>query len=155
MLNQKQFRELVVRQALQETGLWSQAAENLVFGTALFESALTFLTQTPSGPGRGVYQIEGDSYFEVIKYLRRKENLASKILGACHYKDFPRDVNVLVGNLKYATLICRAFYWRFEEPLPDADDLWGIARYYCKYYNTYLGKATVEGFVSRYELHLK
>lgn len=150
MINVQQFRELIVRLPLKECDVWSQAAENLLIGTALTESLLSYLSQYPEGPARGVFQMEGNTYYDVVKYLRRKEALSASILKACHYVDFPQEPEVMISNLKFAALMCRAFYWRFEEPLPDANDVIGLAHYHKLYYNTIYGKADPSEFVRLY-----
>ena len=48
-LDAKQLRELVVKPALFEIELWSEAAEELVLGTAIVESRLSFIKQLGSG----------------------------------------------------------------------------------------------------------
>src|SRR3954469_3472805 len=59
-----QFRNFVVRPILDYLGLASPAAENLLVGTALYESGLEALDQWTGpgdatlGPAFGIYQIE-------------------------------------------------------------------------------------------------
>ena len=57
-LDVNQVRLYVVRPALQEIGLWSQVAENLVLGTAVTESRLKYLKQLGKGPALGIFQME-------------------------------------------------------------------------------------------------
>ena len=49
-LDAKQLRELVIRPALLEIELCSEAAEQPVFGTAIVESRLSFIKQFGTGP---------------------------------------------------------------------------------------------------------
>ena len=60
-LDAKQLRELVIKPALLEIELWSEAAEELVLGTAIVESRLSFIKQLGSGPALGFWQIEPDT----------------------------------------------------------------------------------------------
>jgi hypothetical protein len=53
------------------------------------------------------------------------------------------------GNHFYAAAMCRVFYLRVPERLPQADDSAAMARYWKRYYNTHLGKGTVEGFLQK------
>ena len=62
-------------------------------------------------------------------------------------------VDQLKGNLYYAVAMCRIHYYRVSEALPN--DLEGMARYWKKYYNTELGKGTVEEFIHNYEQAVK
>ena len=81
------------------------------------------------------------------RYLSRKPHLLNDLKGL-----IMRDMDLheqLHGNLFYAAAMCRIFYLRFKEPLPDAGDWHGMAAYWKKYYNTYLGAGTVEGFLQK------
>ena len=49
---------MVIRPALTKINLWSSSAEELVLGTAIVESGLTYLKQHGDGPALGLWQIE-------------------------------------------------------------------------------------------------
>ena len=53
-------------------------------------------------------------------------------------------------NLAYAVCMARIHYLRDPEPLPKKNDVWGLAEYYKRVWNTEAGKATVEGAVVAY-----
>lgn len=55
----------------------------------------------------------------------------------------------LITDLAYATAMARLVYYRRPEPLPEAHDLDGLARYWKAHFNTDLGAGTVEGFLSK------
>ena len=55
----------------------------------------------------------------------------------------------LIWNLGYATAIARLVYYRRPEPLPHADDLAGLARYWKAHFNTALGAGAPEDFLTR------
>lgn len=61
----------------------------------------------------------------------------------------------LEWNLAYAICMGRLHYRRVPEPFPAADDVEGLGQYYKTYWNTMLGKATVEGFVKTYTKYVK
>lgn len=138
------FRVEIVRPALQLCGLWSEAAENLIVGTALAESNLNVVTQMGDGPALSFMQIEPKTFDDVVKYLHRADNkyLKDRLLAACFMDVFP-DAKCLVWNIRLAVLIARLVYWRRHEPLPEKEDYEGMANYHKKHYNTYLGKADV------------
>lgn len=149
-INAEQFRELVVRPALQDMRLHSQAAEDLVVGTAAQESRLAYLKQSPTGPALGVFQIEPATYRDYWQnYLRRRRALRERIL---------RDVGAtrqpppekLITDLRFAAIMCRVHYLRIRAPLPDAGDVRGMAEYWKRYYNTHLGAGEVAHFVRSY-----
>ena len=150
------FRVEIIRPALMISGLWSESAENLLLGTALAESNLNLLTQMGGGCALSYFQIEPRSYDDVVRYLYRNGNLALKdrILAACMMEIFP-EAKCLTWNIRLAVLIARLIYWRRPEPLPKADDIQGLARYWKRYYNTELGKGTVEHFIKSWYERVK
>lgn len=150
MINPSHFRLQIIRPVLVAMGMHSEAAENLLLGTALQESRLTFLKQI-NGPALGVYQIEPDTHDDVWQnYLAYRPDLASIVGGfkssAWQYDD-RKD---LIGNLFYATAIARIIYRRVPEPLPAHDDIEALGRYWKQHYNTPLGKGTANEFVANY-----
>ena len=142
------FRVEIVRPALQLCGLWSESAENLLIGTALAESNLNWVTQVGGGSGLSFFQIESDTYNDVVRYLFRSDNkkLKDRILSACFMEVFP-EAKCLVWNIRLAVLIARLIYWRRPEPLPKADDIENLAKTWKSQYNSALGKGTVEHFI--------
>ncbi len=146
MLDPGQFRRLVIRPALRAIGLCSPAAERLLLGTALTESGLRRLHQV-DGPALGIFQIEPATHADVwANYLAYRENLASRVASLA--SEQPR-LDQLVWNLAYATAIARLIYYRRPEPLPAADDLAGLARYWKAHFNTALGAGSAEDFLTR------
>lgn len=146
MLNPTQFRLHVIEPTLSYLGHNSLAAVKLVLGTALQESRLTFLVQLDGGPALGLYQMEPATHDDIWEnYLRYREgtDLWARLFDITH----TGEARELVGNLAYATAMCRVHYLRVPHPLPDADDLEGIAHYWKRHYNTPEGKGTVEEFV--------
>ncbi len=142
------FQLLILRPTLRLINHWSPSAELLLLGTVLAETYFTHLKQI-EGPALGFYQLEPATYAEILKWLTRPENakLKQSILAACWMDTMP-DVEAIVYNLRFATCMTRAFYMRFEEPLPAVDDHLGLANYYKKYYNTSKGAAHIEYFVN-------
>jgi len=61
----------------------------------------------------------------------------------------------LIGNLYYQCAIARCKYLMIPEPLPAANDIEGLAKYWKKYYNSEQGKGTIEHFVDSYNKHVK
>ena len=179
MLDISDFRELVVRPALQHLaergfrpGLWSEAAETLVIGTAAHESGgFKYLWQrkangvrlTHGQAGRGLFQIQPDTHQDMWRnYLRFRPPLMAALrdlsIWACQSfapEDGPADDQELIGNLSYAAAVCRLIYWRRPEPLPPAGDIEGLGRYWKAHYNTAKGGGTAARFVSDYNLYVK
>jgi hypothetical protein len=150
MINPVQFRELIVRPTLQSMDAWSEAAENLLMGTAMQESHLTYLKQLGGGPALGVYQMEpatcGDIWDNYLHHRSELRSIVSKFQAT-----WKGDDSELVWNLTYATAMCRVHYLRVSEALPDALDILGLASYWKSYYNTPLGAGTVNEFIENYQ----
>jgi hypothetical protein len=149
-VNLENLRELVIRPTLQYIELWSQAAENLVLGTALVESKAEYLHQI-NGPALGLWQMEPATHDDIwdnfLKYRPSMRDLLHEI--QCPAQ-FTSGANELIGNLYYGAAMCRIHYWRAAEALPQAKDAEGMARYWKTHYNTPAGKGTVEKALPRF-----
>lgn len=154
MLDIPQFRRTIVRPVLEQMGLHSQAAGNLLIGTALHESALTYFRQIGGGPALGLYQMEPATHDDIwANFLSYKPALAASVrwwlAGA------PEKEEQLVWNLAYATAMCRIHYFRVPHPLPDASNLGAIAAYWKTHYNTAAGVGKEVDFVRTYNKHMR
>lgn len=150
MLNVQQFRLNVVRPVLQDIGAHSQAAENLVLGTALQESNLHYLRQLGDGPARGLYQMEPATHDDIWdNYLTFRAELRGRV--SSFLVDGRERTEQLVWNLAYATAMCRIHYMRVPHPLPAATDIPGLAAYWKQHYNTPQGKGTVAEFAEKFD----
>lgn len=153
MLNPKHFRQHVIDPALRDLDMYSEAASNLLLGTALTESGLTYLVQN-GGPALGVYQIEPDTHDDIwANFLKYRKTLSPKVRRSGGYVGTDHDM--LIWNLKYATAIARLVYWRRPEPLPKADDAEGLAAYWKAHFNTSEGKGSVEKALPHFERAIK
>ncbi len=155
-MDYKHLTEVIIQPVLKHMGLYSLAAERLVLYTACQESHLKWLKQLGmkgigegSNLALGIYQMERNTHDDCwLNFLNHKKDLA-KAVRHFEIEGLYDDDNFLemAGNLYYATAMCRIKYFRVKEKLPAADDLVGLARYWKRYYNTYLGAGTVEEFV--------
>lgn len=151
-MDAKQLRELIVRPALVEVGLHSDAAEDLVMGTAAQESHLQYVKQLGGGPALGLFQVEPFTYNDYWdSYIDDREDLRNTILKAIHTVGEPHPDRV-IWDLRYAAIMCRIHYRRIRSPLPHHGDVKGYAAYWKKYYNTIHGSGTEEEFMENYEL---
>jgi len=143
-LDVKQFREYVVRPALQGIGLWSEAAEELVTGTALVESNLNYVKQVGGGPAVGICQMEPATYADLCARLFEKHReLYDVIRGYLFMTVIPTSINYLAGNTTASVIFCRLKYYLHPDPLPAAHDFAAMAAYHKKIYNTASGAADV------------
>jgi len=140
MLNVGQFRKHIIRPALEAIDLHSEAAEELVLGTAVKESELTFLKQLGDGPALGLFQMEPATHDDIwTNFLAYKKELATKVNAMVCHNRLPEK---MIWNLYYAAAMCRVHYYRVPAALPSQGDIDAQAAYWKKYYNTPLGAGT-------------
>lgn len=159
MIDKSHFCELVIQPALEHIGLYSLAAERLLWGTVLHESDdFSYLKQLGGGPALGFYQIEPATHHDIhANFLKYRHELCQRISELVPFSAtrFDRDLDKqLITNLLYATVIARLVYFRRPEPLPHEDDLHGLSRYYKQFYNTPKGKATASHWLDAYNRYV-
>ena len=137
-----------------EIELWSDAAEELVLGTAIVESRLSFIKQLGSGPALGLWQIEPDTHREVYEnFLEYREELYDQVMElSAPGQTFEEN---LTSNMQYGAAICRLCYYRAPEALPDEGNLEGQAAHWKRYYNTQLGAGTEGKYIAEVEETLR
>ena len=142
-------------QALPGKGLASEAAVELLLGTAAHESHLgKWLVQQGGGPARGIYMIEPEELSDVLSWMwRRQMRLAYAVDDM--QAPWPDSAVQLVTNLTFATAIARLSYWQHVEPLPAAADVEGLAKYWKKYYNTEAGAGEWPQWIYNYHKMVK
>ena len=147
MIDIEQFRDLIISPTLASIGLYSKSAERLILATALAESNLTYIKQIGGGPALGLFQMEPATERDIWDhYLNRSDRKELKK----RVKALKFDLDgQMIGNLYYATAMCRIHYFRIKEKLPKPDDVSGMARYWKKYYNTPVGAGTEQKFIDR------
>lgn len=138
-----QFRDLITR-VLKAYSLHSEAAVALLLGTAATESGFgTFLRQVGKGPALGAFQMEPTTFDDLVSRRALK---------------FPplhgRRASQLETDLELAILMARLKYMDDPKPLPDADDVHAMAKYWKKCYNSPLGKGTVDKFLADWTRYL-
>jgi hypothetical protein len=139
-LDKKQFESLI-RQTLTDfdPAFCSDAAVNLLLGTAAVESAFGTYIRQIKGPALGVFQMEPDTF----TWLRvNYEGRLTELMTA--------QFNHLEWNLRLAIIMARLRYRIVPEPLPEAGDVTGLAAYWKKHYNSIKGKGTVGDFTHNY-----
>lgn len=151
MLKAIQLRELIIRPALQDLVMWSEAAEELLIFTCAVESdGGTYLKQI-HGPALGIYQMEPETYNDIWQnFLAYKAGILMKFLYNFNAPKMP-DEERLIWDLRFATAITRIHYLRVNAALPAHDDINSIYDYYKAHYNTSLGAADKSRCLSAYE----
>lgn len=147
MLDPTQVRMMVVRPALELTGLWSPDAESLVLRTAVQESQLRALTQAGGGPARGLWQMERPTFSDIFdRFLGIRKDLAAKIKPLVMPGIDP--FGQLHANLFLGAAMCRLRYYMDPKPIPPAADIQAQAEFWKRVYNTSAGKGRPEDFVA-------
>ena len=148
MIHPGQLAQYVVIPVLEEMGMMSPAAYELVMYTGMQESRFTYLHQLSGGPALGFFQMEPATHADIwenhIEFNDRSMNAVVKVCGC----DEMMPHEMLIYDLRYATAMCRLHYWRRPEALPEAGNLDQMAAYWKQFYNTHLGHGTVDQFVA-------
>jgi len=129
------LRHLVIRETLHYLDDWSQAAENLLVGTAIQESGLGFCLKEHCR--LGIYHISPIAHRTVWdRYLVHHPELASQVRGLAGQHGFLENPDgELLSNLKYATAIAWCIYRKAGRLLPPADDIEGLAQIWQQHFH--------------------
>lgn len=143
-----QLRNELIKPVLTKIGLYSQLAEDLLVGTCCAESLCGEYIKQVNGPACGIFQMEPNTARDIIdNFLKFKVQLKAKI-DNLYCTNMSLEEN-LTYNMAYQVAMCRIHYYRVKEALPTTRE--GCAKYWKKYYNTELGKGTVEEFLSKWK----
>lgn len=154
-LDARHLLEYVIRPTLRQIGLYSRSAERLVLGTAAVESDLRFLRQHRDGPARGLWQMEPatyDSLWADLLALPRRSDLRLRVLSLGPWSDAP-PADRMVTDLALGAAMCRIRYLWDPHMLPQPDEIRQMAETWCRAYNTFKGKGTIEGYMSAWRRH--
>ncbi|WP_408869698.1 hypothetical protein [Brytella acorum] len=135
----------VVRPSLKALGLWSEAAENLLVGTALAESRAAYLRQVTSagyGPALGLWQMDPFTHNDCwLNFLNgSKQATLRRVVSLMISMNLP-GVDQLATNLRYACAMARIKFYRAPAALPAASDAAALSQYHKRFYNTATGAA--------------
>lgn len=157
MISSKQVRKLVIQPALTEINLYCRNFEELAIGIMGHETlGGQWIAQLDGGPALGVFEMEVATYLDLWnnEILKKRPELHTAIMSKCNFAvaPYPKE---LAYNLKLAVIMCRVFFLRIEEPLPDYANIQALADYWKKYWNTSAGKGTTEEFIEHYYAYIK
>ena len=155
MFDRHQFRSIIT-EVLDELGYNSESAVNLLMGTAAQESRLgTYLMQVGGGPAQGVFQMEPTTEHDIwYNYIMFKPWIEDAIKKTCRVSWRVKEGR-LKTDLAYQIAMARIHYLRVPAPLPDPDDIEGLAEYWKRHYNTPLGRGTTREFIENYERYAR
>lgn len=145
----------LIKDVLTPHHMYSEAAEELLILTAATESLGGKYIFQIKGPARGIFQMEPATEHDILKnYVFYKANLRNALKTFVSFNvDGSFDFKVkepLVYSLEYQILMARIHYLRDRFGLPEASDIDGLASYWKRVYNTYLGKGSPEKAVTKY-----
>ena len=136
----------IINSTLEFLELGSDDAASLIFATGMAESGYRCLIQKGGGPALGFFQCEPataiDVYNNYVAYRPKYKEKLEK-LGF----DIDNVKFCLVSSIAIQVALCRLHYRRVPKALPKAGNLEAQGKYWKKYYNSELGKGTVEHFV--------
>jgi hypothetical protein len=147
-MNANQLRQYIVRPALVQINLWSEAAEDLLLGTIATESDMgRYVAQVGGGPALGITQVEPATHIDCWQnWLDYRPSLSAAVLTLVppvyRISDeaaTPVDHLALAACPLYAVAIARVKYYRAPAPLPQPGDWAGMEAYHKKWYNTAAG----------------
>lgn len=141
-----QLKQYVIEPVLKKLNLFSEEAVALIAETAMTESLAGEYLHQVKGPACGIYQMEPRTAKDILENYLPNKPLLEMLIRRLYIPDLTLEEN-LTSNLPWATAMCRIFYLRIKAPIPKTIE--GRAAYWKKYYNTALGKGTVQGYVSK------
>ena len=157
MTDADHLRREIVAPALRHIGMWSEAAENLLLGTAAVESRMgTYLRQI-GGPALGIWQVEPATHLDCwdnwLDYrpdaARLVLDLVPRIYRLPDDSPVPVDPQALASCPLYCCAIARIVYRRAPEPLPAPTDWAALEAYHKRRYNTVAGKTKLGEFIAK------
>lgn len=153
-MDSKQFEKYVVQPALTLLEMDSPAARALLLGTAAQESGLGhYLRQVGGGPALGAFQMEPATYRDIWRnFLDYQPKLKARLALRWPVEPEPEE---MMTDLLLAAVMCRLHYRRVKAPLPKADDLPGLARYWKMHYNTPMGAGSELEFIHNWHERVK
>lgn len=166
MIDPKQLREFIdevlreFARVADKPSLYSKDAVELLMLTAAQETHLGRYLKQIKGPALGIFQIEPATLADLItNYLMYRGKLG-KIVQSLYVKGLGMAGTAdsvglnMQGNLILQVVIARLIYRRVPEPLPDNRSHEAMAQYWKKYWNTSLGRGTVEEAVQNYQKYV-
>tara|TARA_R100000808_G_C2072013_1_gene99154 strand:- start:136 stop:582 length:447 start_codon:yes stop_codon:yes gene_type:complete len=142
----KESIERIIKETLDHMNLYSEDALEMIYKTGKAESGYRTLQQYGGGPALGFFQMEPATYRDIWEnYVMYREKYRNKLY-SLGFDDSKMDY-CLMSNIGIQVAMCRLHYRRVPSALPKAGDLEGQAKYWKKYYNSHLGKGTIEHFM--------
>ena len=151
-MNSKQLFDTIL-DTLEYCGMTcSDNVVNMIIETACVESNCGEYIKQLKGPACSIFQIEPNTAKDIIQNYIVKNKPRLQNFNRLYNANLTLEQN-LCTNLMFAIFMCRCFYLRIKEPIPSTVEL--RAKYWKKYYNTNLGKGTVEKYINAVDKYKK
>ena len=151
-MNSKQLFDTIL-DTLEYCGMTcSDNVVNMIIETACVESNCGEYIKQIKGPACSIFQIEPNTAKDIIQNYIVKNKPRLQNFNRLYNANLTLEQN-LCTNLMFAIFMCRCFYLRIKEPIPSTVEL--RAKYWKKYYNTNLGKGTVEKYIKAVDKYKK
>jgi len=135
----------IIKYVLGKINMDSEEARAMIFATGKAESGFRALEQM-GGPAVGFFQVEPATIQDVWEnYVFYRPEIKTDLY-ALGFDDGDMKHSVM-SNIGLQVAFARLQYRRFKDPLPAADDKQAQAAYWKKFYNTELGRGTIEHFL--------
>lgn len=147
------LRELIIKPYLQVLGEYSEAAENLLLGTAAQESQLGMHCYCAGTKGLGMYRMTAEKHQELWDtYLVQSPDLASLQRGLASQQQFLKNPHgELMGNLSYATGMAWMIYRRAGIDTSNTLDSSALAQIWAKLFDNGTGSPrNADDFIQSY-----
>jgi hypothetical protein len=135
------------------TRIAGENAEYMLLGTAIAESGDLNTRRQMNGPALGLFQMEPFTHDDLWNTTLSKPSRKPLKEAILRHFNLPQsqipDVQLLVSNDSYATIMARVRYLPAPDAIPSATDLNGQAQYWVQYYNRG-GKGTVADYLARW-----
>lgn len=136
-----QFQTFIVS-VLESYGLQSsRAAVTLLVMIAAHESGGLMYVKQMHGSARGLFQMEPVAVHDVQRYLNERPEKFASVLHYIHY-----NADHLIFDSVSAVVFARIYLMMDPEPLPNEHDLWLLAKYAKRRWNTDAGNASVDDY---------
>jgi len=135
----------IIKYVLGKINMDSEEARAMIFATGKAESGFRALEQM-GGPAVGFFQVEPATIQDVWdNYVFYRPEIKTDLYAlGFDEEDMKHSV---MSNIGLQVAFARLQYRRFKDPLPGAQDMQGQAKYWKKFYNTELGRGTIEHFL--------
>lgn len=124
----------------------NESVVRLLLMIAAHESGGFTYCKQKGGPALGLFQMEPATFDFVMGYIKRTGKFPAVSLNT--------PLERLVIDVEFAAAMARVYLWTFPEPLPEPDDLEGLAQYAKKYWNTDQGAASAEKYLNDFKQHV-